>query len=130
MVGGFSPGVAAVVSGCYSVAVVKAVGSAVNAQSVRLYQLEAEVTSAMPGVVGILRPAHWANLDVDGQNFAIIAFPALDGSTAKHPWRYSELWPTMEALHRVSRELPPSSPAMSSPHTLISKMAARSTSRP
>jgi hypothetical protein len=119
MVGGFSPGVAAVVSGATRSLFVKAVGSAVNAESVRLYQLEAEVTSAMPDIVGVLRPAHWADLDVDGQTFAVIAFPALDGSTAKHPWRYSELSPTMEALHRVSRELTPSPwPANSSDERL------------
>ncbi|MBA3528800.1 MAG: aminoglycoside phosphotransferase family protein, partial [Propionibacteriaceae bacterium] len=91
MHGGFSPGVAAVVSTGNRALFVKAVGSAVNAESLRLYQVEREVTSRIPAIDGILKPMSSADLDVDGETFAVMVFPALDGDTPRHPWRRADL---------------------------------------
>lgn len=119
MHGGFSPGVAAVVSNRIRSLFVKAVGSAVNAESLRLYQVEREVASRIPDIDGILKPMSWADLDVDGETFAVMVFPALDGDTPTHPWRRVDLGEALEALQAISMKLTPSPwPTDASDHRL------------
>jgi thiamine kinase-like enzyme len=55
-----------------------------------------------------LVPAAWADLDVNGETYAIIAFPALHGETPRHPWQPRELSAALNTVHRISEELTPS----------------------
>lgn len=106
--GGFSPGVAAVVTGGSGAQLfVKAVGSEVNAEALRLYRTEREVSARLPAVDGLLAPVGGTDLEVDGENFAVLLYPSLRGRPAQHPWRGAELGRVLEALHDLSRRLTP-----------------------
>jgi hypothetical protein len=106
--GGFSPGVAAVVSSERSGIFVKAVGSSVNADAIRFYLQEAEVTGRLPALTGLLAPLATAELHADGEQYAVITYPALDGHPPQHPWRPADLDACLGALRRLSAELTPS----------------------
>jgi hypothetical protein len=108
-VGGFSPGVAAVVSDRLGHEIfVKGMGSDVNPGAIGFYAREAEKGLRLPVVDGIVAPLAAAQLEVDAATFQLIAFPSLPGATPRHPWRQPELTVVLDALHRLSRRLTPS----------------------
>lgn len=108
-VGGFSPGVAAVVSSPSGRALfVKAVGAATNAEAVRFYSRERDAAAQLPHVDGIVLPTNGTELEVDGQPYVVLVFPALDGAPPRHPWRAAELDLVLAAQHRLSQQLTPS----------------------
>lgn len=108
MSGGFSPGVAAVVASRDTRLFVKAAGSAVNLESVRLYEQEGRVGARLPRLDGLVAPLAAEVIVVAGERYALLAYPALVGSTPQHPWRAADLDATLTALHRLSTELTPS----------------------
>jgi hypothetical protein len=108
-VGGFSPGVAAVVTGRDGGSFfVKAVGSAVNADAVRFYRRERDAALRLPRVPGILLPVASAELEAADQSFPVIVFPALEGATPRHPWSPGDVTRVLDALADVSTQLTPS----------------------
>ena len=108
-VGGFSPGAAAVVSdGQGHELFVKGGGAGVNPDSVSLYTREAENGLRLPAVEGIVTPLAAARLEVEAAAFQVIVYPALPGSTPRHPWQTSELTVVLDALDQLSRRLTPS----------------------
>jgi len=112
--GGFSPGVAAVVTGTTGEQLfVKAVGSHVNAEALRLYRAEREVSGRLSAIDGLLTPVGGTDLQVDGESFAVILYPSLPGRPPQHPWRRVELDRVLDALYDLSRRL---TPAPSMPH--------------
>jgi hypothetical protein len=120
-VGGFSPGTAAVVSDRQGRQLfVKGVGSEVNPDSIGLYAREAGNGPRLPAVEGLVAPVAAALLDVGAATFQVIAYPALPGSTPRHPWQEPELTPVLDALDRLSRRLTPSPwPASSADRLLL-----------
>jgi hypothetical protein len=108
-VGGFSPGVAAVVSDRRGHEIfVKGVGSDVNPDAVDFYAREAEKGLRLPVLEGIVAPVAATRLEVDAATFQVMAFPSLPGATPRHPWRQAELTVVLDALHRLSEQLTPS----------------------
>lgn len=107
--GGFSPGVAAVVRGASGSSMfVKAVGAAVNPDSLPFYRREWEVSARLPRLDGIVLPSAGTELDVAGEQYVVLAFPALDGEPPAHPWRPAPLAEALDALHALSLQLTPS----------------------
>jgi hypothetical protein len=107
--GGFSPGVAAVVASAGGRRLfVKAVGARVNADSLRFYRTEREVGSRLPRIDGVLTPLGGVDLDIDGESFTVIVYPALDGLSPRHPWRGADLARVLDALHHLTERLTPS----------------------
>jgi hypothetical protein len=108
-VGGFSPGVAAVVTGQDGGSFfVKTVGSAVNADAVRFYRREREAVVRLPRVPGIPVPLAWGEVEAADQSFPVIVFPALDGAPPRHPWGPRDVVAVLDAVAEVSSRLTPS----------------------
>lgn len=108
-VGGFSPGTAATVTGSTGRELfVKAVDGALNAESLRLYQVEREVTARLPRAAGICLPSGAVDLEVDGQTYAVLVFPAVDGTTPPHPWDPATSLRVLDALADLRDALTPS----------------------
>lgn len=107
--GGFSPGVAAVVTNAAGRSLfVKAVGERVNPDSLAFYRVERDVAARLPQVEGIVRLTAATELEAAGERYVVLVFPALDGSPPRHPWRPTELGRVLGALHRLSGQLTPS----------------------
>lgn len=108
-VGGFSPGVAAVVTGTSGQALfVKAVGAAVNADALAFYRAELLTAARLPEVAGIVRPSAGVELLVEDEAYVVMAFPALDGAPPRHPWQAGDLERVLDALYALSVQLSPS----------------------
>jgi Ser/Thr protein kinase RdoA (MazF antagonist) len=107
--GGFSPGVAAVVTTSDGTSgFVKAVGTSINADSVMFHRAEAAVMATLPDAPTVLRPVASASLDVDGADWEVMIFPVIDGDPPRHPWTAHELDRVLDALADLSARFTPS----------------------
>lgn len=107
--GGMAPGAVAVVRGGSGRAVfVKAVGCRTNERNVELYRLEAGWGARLPHLPGIVRPLTTRDLVVDGEDWVVTVFPAVDGVPPRHPWRPDELIRVLDAWAPLGRAFTPS----------------------
>jgi hypothetical protein len=108
-VGGFSPGVAAVVTTERGArGFVKAVGSSINAESVVFHRAENAVMARLPRVDTILRPVASESLQVDGDEWEVMILPVIDGETPRHPWSEHNATTVLDALVDLGNQLTPS----------------------
>ena len=108
-VGGFSPGVAAVVAtdrGAYGF--VKAVGSSINTESVAFHRAENAVMARLPPAESVLRPVASESLQVDGDDWEIMIFPVIEGDTPRHPWSACDIERVLDALVVLGDQYTPS----------------------
>lgn len=106
--GGLSPGAAAVVRSGDRSLFIKAVGSRVNPHSIDLYRRERTRGERLPALDGVLRPAGGVDLTIDGEDWAMISFPAIDGEPPRHPWRADEATRVLDRLAVLGDQLTPS----------------------
>lgn len=107
--GGFSPGVAAVVTADNGArGFVKAVGSNVNPQSIAFMRSEATVASRLPEREGLLRPLATADVQVEGEEWCIVLFPVIDGHPPGHPWTPGAARRVLDAVDALATDLTPS----------------------
>lgn len=105
--GGFSPGATAVLDCPVHSIFVKAVGSALNAESPEFHRREAVVSAALPPspqlpeLLGVYDDGDWVAL----------AFIAVDGRPPLHPWDASELQTAVDALGALHEMLTPNAVA-------------------
>ncbi len=104
LAGGFSPGATAVLQCAERDIFVKAVGTALNAESPGMHRREAVVSAALPPSPRV--PGFLGSYD-DG-DWVALAFEAVDGRPPHHPWETGELLLVMDALSSLHRELTPS----------------------
>ena len=99
--GGFSPGATAVLDCPGGAIFVKAVGTALNADSPELHRREAVVSAALPRV-----PQVPQLLDVyDDGDWVALAFVAVDGCPPAHPWNADELHKAIGAVGALHETL-------------------------
>ena len=107
--GGFSPGIAAVVTtSAGSRGFVKAVSSSVNAESLRFHRAENAVMARLPKLPCVVSPIATASLDVDGAEWEVAVFPVIDGSTPGHPWTLDDTVRVLDAAVDLGALLTPS----------------------
>ncbi len=107
--GGFSPGVAAVVSGASGRSLfIKAVGSAVNPDSIRMYQEEQQHSARLPDIDFIPRTVAVAELAVGEERYAVSALPAIDAAPPPHPWRLADANRAFDTIAELGERLTPS----------------------
>lgn len=107
--GGFSPGVAATVrSSSGSGLFVKAVSGTINADSLRMYRNERDRGLRLPRLPGILKPNGSTEILVADQQWIVITFPLLEGSTPRHPWSSEDAVRVLDAILALQRQLTPS----------------------
>lgn len=107
--GGFSPGVASVVtSDAGTRAFVKAVGGAVNPQSIEFMRAEAAVAGRLPDHPGLMRPLASADLVADGEEWCVVLFPVIDGRPPRHPWDAVQARRVLDAIDALATALTPS----------------------
>jgi aminoglycoside phosphotransferase (APT) family kinase protein len=103
--GGFSPGLAARLELADGTrAFVKAVCSAPNVDSPRMYRREARVAAALPGDV----PAPALRWSSDDGDWVVLAFDDVDGRSPELPWHAGELARVLSAIGELARRLTPS----------------------
>jgi hypothetical protein len=108
-VGGFSPGVAAVVTTNRGArGFVKAVGSSINTESVVFHRAENAVMARLPRVDSILRPVASESLQVDGDDWEVMILPVIDGDTPRHPWSDRDVARVLDALVELGNQFTPS----------------------
>lgn len=108
-VGGFSPGVAAVVTTDRGArGFVKAVGTSINAESVVFHRAENAVMARLPRVDSILRPVASESLQVDGDDWEVMILPVIDGETPRHPWSSANVDRVLDALVDLGNQFTPS----------------------
>lgn len=107
--GGFSPGVAAVVSGASGRSLfIKAVGSAVNPDAIGMYQEEQEHSARLPDIDFIPRTVAAAVLSVGEEQYAVSALPAIDAAPPPHPWRPADAHRAFDTIAELGERLTPS----------------------
>ncbi len=107
--GGFSPGVAAVVSGASGRSLfIKAVGSAVNPDAIRMYQEEQQHSARLPDIDFIPRTVAVAELAVGEERYAVSALPAIDAAPPPHPWRLADANRAFDTIAGLGDLLTPS----------------------
>lgn len=107
--GGFSPGVAATVrSTSGSGLFVKAVSGTINTDSLRMYRNERDRGLRLPRLSGILKPTGSTEIEIDDQQWIVITFPLLEGSTPPHPWSAADAGRVLDAILALQRRLTPS----------------------
>ena len=107
--GGFSPGVAAVVTTTSGArGFVKAVGTSINAESVQFHRAENAVMVRMPLNDWILRPVASESIQVDADEWEVTILPVIDGATAAHPWSESDALRVLDALVDLGTQFTPS----------------------
>lgn len=108
-VGGFSPGVAAVVTTDGGArGFVKAVGSSINTESVAFHRAENAVMARLPPAESVLRPVASESLQVDGEDWEIMIFPVIDGDPPRHPWSARDVDRVLDALVVLGDQFTPS----------------------
>ncbi|WP_152362646.1 phosphotransferase [Microlunatus speluncae] len=107
--GGFSPGVAAVVTGASGRSLfIKAVGSAVNPDAIRMYQEEQQHSARLPDIEFIPRTVAVAELAVGEERYAVSALPAIDAAPPPHPWRLADANRAFDTIAELGDRLTPS----------------------
>lgn len=103
--GGFSPGLAARVRCADGTrAFVKAVGSALNPDTPRMFRAERRVASALPESV----PAAPLRYAYDDGDWVALVFDEIDGATPPVPWRERDLARALAALRTLGGTATPS----------------------
>lgn len=107
--GGFSPGVAAVVTTDTGASgFVKAVGTSLNPLSIDFMRAEAALAARLPDHPGLLRPIATADLVADGEDWCVVLFPVIDGRPPRHPWTPDEAVRVLDAVDVLATGLTPS----------------------
>ena len=106
--GGFSPGVAAVVTTDRAHGFVKAVGASINTQSVEFHRAESSVMARLPITESVLLPLASTSMQVDGDEWDVMVFPAIDGTTPRHPWAAADLERVLDSLAELGDQFTPS----------------------
>jgi aminoglycoside phosphotransferase (APT) family kinase protein len=105
--GGFSPGVAAILTLANGEHVfVKAVSAAINPDSPEFNRKEAVIAAALPADAPV--PRYLWSLDEGGDGWVVLAFEAVEGRTPREPWTDADLDLVVDALVRLSEALTPS----------------------
>lgn len=84
---------------------VKAVGSAANPTSLRLYAGEVARSAALPDHPMLVKPVASATLSVGAETYAVAAFPAVDAVPPAHPWTRPVAGRVSTALRQLSDHL-------------------------
>jgi hypothetical protein len=93
--GGFSPGVAAVVTTVTGArAFVKSAGTSLNADTPRLHRREVEVMGALPAGL----PAPVLLTAIDGDDWVTLVYEVVDGRLPHQPWVRGDLDRVLEAM--------------------------------
>ena len=106
--GGFSPGVTAVVRTTGRSGFLKAVGNGTNDKALTLSQQERDVHRRLPDLEGLLRPFAETDLQIAGEDWSAMLFPALEGAPPTHPWRGRDVDRVLTELQRTTARLTPS----------------------
>lgn len=108
--GGFSPGVAAVVTAADGRrGFVKAVGATVNPDAIGFLRAEADQATRLPDVPGLLRPIATGELVTgEAEEWCMALFPAIDGRPPPHPWRPDDVVRVLDRLGELANALTPS----------------------
>jgi len=107
--GGFSPGVAAVVTTAAGArGFVKAVGTSINAESVKFHRAENAVMVRMPVHDSILRPVASESIQVDADEWEITILPVIDGATPSHPWSEADVLRVLDTVVDIGARFTPS----------------------
>ena len=107
--GGFSPGVAAVVTtSAGSRGFVKTVGTSINAESVQFHRAENAVMARMPRHDSILRPVASESIQIEADEWEVMIFPVIDGETPPHPWTESDVLRVLDAVVDLGAAFTPS----------------------
>ncbi|GAB3761051.1 phosphotransferase [Microlunatus parietis] len=107
--GGFSPGVAAVVAGASGHSLfIKAVGSAVNPDAIRMYREEQQHSARLPEIDFVPRTVATGELTVGEEQYAISALPAIDAAPPPHPWTLADANRAFDTVGELGDRLTPS----------------------
>lgn len=107
--GGFSPGVAAVVTtSAGSHGFVKTVGTSINADSVQFHRAENAVMARMPRHDAVLRPVASESIQIEADEWEVTISPVIDGVTPPHPWIESDLVRVLDAVVDFGDQFTPS----------------------
>lgn len=107
--GGFSPGVAAVVTGAGGRSLfIKAVGSAVNPDAIRMYREEQQHSARLPEIDFVPRTVAAAELTVGDEQYAVSALPAIDAAPPPHPWTLADATRAFDTIADLGDRLTPS----------------------
>jgi hypothetical protein len=106
LTGGFSPGATAVLAWPKHSVFVKAVGTALNAESPHMHRREAVVSAALPSSGPFPRLLE----TYDDGDWVALAFEAVDGRPPRHPWDPAELALVADALAAMHVALTPCPP--------------------
>jgi aminoglycoside phosphotransferase (APT) family kinase protein len=119
--GGFSPGLAArVVSAAGGRAFVKAVSPAQNSHSPALYRREAEIAAQLP--VDAPTPRLLWSIAGEQDEWVVLAFEDIDGTTPVMPWQPAELERVLFAMHDLAEALTPSPIALDPAPVLLAEL--------
>ncbi|MFC7624225.1 phosphotransferase [Microlunatus sp. GCM10028923] len=107
--GGFSPGVAAVVTGAGGRSLfIKAVGSAVNPDAIRMYREEQQHSARLPEIDSVPRTVATAEIEVGDEQYAVSALPAIDAAPPPHPWNLADANRAFDTIAELGDRLTPS----------------------
>ncbi|SEF00463.1 phosphotransferase family protein [Ruania alba] len=113
--GGYSPGMASVLTTAHGRLFVKVASARQNAHSVELYRKEAAVSVALRAVRNeVPAPAYrWSvETEIGDDTWVVLAFDAADGPGPRIPWQPAELTEALDLVAAVGQVPAPDDPAI------------------